>query len=76
MTPALILASTSRYRKELLTRLGVAFSCDKPETDESAHEGETPRALALRLAAEKARAVAEALGLRRDATGWRRSNAE
>lgn len=58
MTPALILASTSRYRKELLTRLGVAFSCDKPETDESAHEGETPRALALRLAAEKARAVA------------------
>ena len=56
--PELILASTSRYRKELLSRLGLDFSCDRPETDESAQPGEAPADLAKRLAVEKARAVA------------------
>lgn len=56
--PDLILASTSRYRKELLTRLGLEFRCERPETDESALPGEAPRELAMRLAVEKARAVA------------------
>lgn len=56
--PDLILASTSRYRKELLTRLGLEFRCERPETDESAPPGEAPRELAMRLAVEKARAVA------------------
>jgi septum formation protein len=56
--PTLILASTSRYRRELLSRLKLAFEVEAPGVDESAHQGELPPALALRLAAEKARAVA------------------
>ena len=56
-TPALILASTSRYRRELLARLGIAFSCAAPGVDETALPGETPLATAVRLAAAKARAI-------------------
>lgn len=56
--PALILASTSRYRRELLTRLRLPFETARPETDETPLEGETPSALALRLAEAKARAIA------------------
>jgi septum formation protein len=52
------LASTSRYRKELLGRLGLAFSCSPPAVDESARPGETPRALVERLAKAKASAAA------------------
>ena len=54
----LVLASTSRYRKELLARLRLPFATRAPETDETALAGEAPGALALRLAAAKARAVA------------------
>ncbi|WP_146910086.1 Maf family protein [Arenimonas daejeonensis] len=54
----LILASTSRYRRELLGRLGLAFDTDRPEVDEAALHGETPAGLATRLAEAKARAVA------------------
>lgn len=53
-----MLASSSRYRRELLSRLGIAFEVLAPDIDESARPGETPRALAERLALEKARAVA------------------
>jgi septum formation protein len=56
--PPLILASTSRYRKELLGRLGLSFSCVAPGTDEAAHPGEAPLALVTRLARAKAGAVA------------------
>ena len=56
--PPLILASTSRYRKELLGRLGLSFSCIAPGVDEAAHPGETPLALVARLAQAKAAAVA------------------
>ena len=56
--PALILASTSRYRRELLLRLRLPFSVVAPQTDETAQAGETPAALAVRLALAKARAVA------------------
>jgi septum formation protein len=56
--PPLILASTSRYRKELLQRLGLAFSCVAPGTDETARAGEAPLALVARLAKAKAAAVA------------------
>lgn len=52
------LASTSRYRRELLARLAVAFHCESPEVDEARQPGEAPRALAQRLALAKARAVA------------------
>jgi septum formation protein len=58
-SPALILASTSRYRRELLTRLRMAFDVQAPQVDESALAGETPAALALRLAQAKAAAVAQ-----------------
>ena len=56
--PRLILASTSRYRRELLQRLRLPFDVAAPETDESARPGETPQALARRLAAAKATAIA------------------
>ena len=54
----LVLGSTSRYRAELRERLRLPFDIEKPEVDETPHAGETPRDLALRLALEKARAVA------------------
>ncbi|KAB2927036.1 MAG: septum formation inhibitor Maf [Dechloromonas sp.] len=57
--PPLVLASTSPYRRELLTRLGLPFAVANPRTDESPLPGETPEALALRLSEAKARAVAD-----------------
>lgn len=54
----LILGSTSRYRREMLSRLRVPFDVVAPEVDETPLPDETPRALALRLALAKARAVA------------------
>lgn len=56
--PRLILASTSRYRHELLQRLRIPFDVMAPAVDESAHAGEAPRALAERLALAKAQDVA------------------
>jgi len=56
--PRLILASTSRYRRELLERLHVPFEVQAPEVDELPLPGEAPSALAKRLALAKARAVA------------------
>jgi septum formation protein len=56
--PALVLASTSRYRRELLERLGLPFDVARPEVDEAALPGESPRDLAVRLAQAKAQAVA------------------
>jgi septum formation protein len=55
---ALVLGSTSRYRRELLARLRLPFSVEPPEVDETPRPGEAPAALALRLAAAKAAAVA------------------
>jgi septum formation protein len=55
--PALILASTSRYRRELLTRLHLPFEVLAPGVDETPLPAETPAALARRLALAKARAV-------------------
>lgn len=55
---ALLLASTSRYRKELLQRLGLPFACVDPQVTEDAIAGEAPAATARRLAAAKAHAVA------------------
>ncbi|MEO7727397.1 MAG: Maf family nucleotide pyrophosphatase [Burkholderiales bacterium] len=57
-TPArIVLASSSRYRRDLLGRLGLAFEVRSPNVDETAHELEGPQALALRLACAKARAI-------------------
>jgi septum formation protein len=55
--PRLILASTSRYRAELLQRLRLPFEVVPPGVDESPLPGEAPAALALRLACAKAAAV-------------------
>jgi septum formation protein len=54
----LILASTSRYRRELLSRLFDGFAVDAPGVDESSLPGEAPFALVERLAREKALVVA------------------
>ena len=55
---ALVLGSTSRYRRELLERFRLPFECAAPDVDETPQAGETPGALALRLALAKAQAVA------------------
>ena len=56
--PELILASTSKYRRELLGRLGKPFSCVAPGVEEAPQPGERPAALVARLARAKASAVA------------------
>ncbi|MFN5512241.1 MAG: Maf family protein [Burkholderiales bacterium] len=56
--PRLILASSSRYRRELLARLGLGFECMSPDIDEQPRAGETAEAVARRLALEKAQAIA------------------
>ncbi len=54
----LVLASTSPFRKELLQRLGIAFTCVSPEVDESPIKGESIENMVLRLSESKALAVA------------------
>lgn len=54
----LVLASTSPYRRELLGRLQLPFTIADPRVDEAPLPGETPAAMAERLAQAKARAVA------------------
>jgi len=56
---ALVLASTSPFRRELLTRLGLGFVTAAPEVDETPRRGETPDALVRRLSEAKAHAVGE-----------------
>ncbi len=56
----LILASSSRYRREMLERLGIPFIAVSPDVDETPLPEETPAALALRLSLAKAQAVAPA----------------
>lgn len=55
----LILASTSPYRRELLSRLKIPFAVCAPEIDETPLPGELPQQTAERLAVAKARAVAD-----------------
>ncbi len=57
MSQKLVLASTSPYRRELLSRLGLPFEVSNPLTDETPVPGETPEAMARRLSEAKARAV-------------------
>ena len=54
----LILASTSQFRRELLTRLQIPFSTVAPDADETPLADESPAATAERLSELKARAVA------------------
>ncbi len=55
---SLVLGSTSRYRRELLQRLRIPFEVAAPDVDETPQPGESPQALAERLALAKAWAVA------------------
>jgi septum formation protein len=57
-SPLLVLGSSSRYRRELLSRLNVPFEVATPDVDETPLPGEAPLALAQRLALAKAQAVA------------------
>ncbi len=54
---SIVLASTSPYRRQLLARLRVAFEIDAPAVDETPLPLELPRAIAQRLARNKALAV-------------------
>ena len=54
MTQNLILASSSPYRRELLTHLQIPFICISPDVDETPSSNELPQQTALRLAQEKA----------------------
>jgi septum formation protein len=56
--PTLVLASGSSYRRDLLSRLRLAFSTISPAIDESPRSNEDPPDLVARLAREKAAAVA------------------
>ncbi len=62
VTPRLILASGSAYRKELLARLRLPFDVIIPDVDETPLAGEAPQDTALRLALDKAEAVAASEG--------------
>lgn len=53
----LILASSSRYRQEMLERLGIPFIAISPDIDETPLPDESPTALALRLSLAKAQAI-------------------
>ena len=57
----LILASTSPYRRRLLERLRLPFTCIDPEIEESLQDDESPKARACRLATAKALLAAETL---------------
>jgi len=60
VTPRLILASSSKYRQELLSRLKIPFLSVSPDVDETPFPNEPPEQLALRLAIAKAQRIAQA----------------
>jgi len=57
ITPPLVLASTSIYRKSILEKLSLPFITAPPNTDETAFQNEKPEDLVLRLANEKAQSI-------------------
>lgn len=57
--PRLVLASGSPYRRKLLEQLGIPFEYCSPDVDETPRSGESPEALTLRLAIDKALALSE-----------------
>ena len=56
--PTLILASSSPYRREMLSRLQIPFICQIPDIDETVLDGEDADSLVKRLSEQKARKVA------------------
>ncbi|MEJ2609541.1 MAG: Maf family nucleotide pyrophosphatase [Candidatus Thiodiazotropha sp.] len=57
--PSLILASSSPFRRELLSRIGIEFSSVSPDIDECQLPGESAEELVLRLAKQKAMAIGQ-----------------
>lgn len=57
--PPIVLASSSSYRRELLTRLQLPFICHSPDIDETPQANESAQVLVQRLALSKARALAQ-----------------
>ena len=57
--PPIVLASSSSYRRELLTRLQLPFTCHSPDIDETPQANESAQTLVQRLALSKARALAQ-----------------
>lgn len=55
--PSIILASTSKYRSELLKKLQLPFETASPDVNEAPQPGESPSGLASRLALAKSRAI-------------------
>jgi septum formation protein len=55
----IVLASTSRYRCDLLSRLHIPFEVVSPDVDETPLSGESPSQTALRLSVLKAQAIAK-----------------
>ena len=53
----LILASSSKYRQGLLSKLSIPFTAQSPNIDESPLKDELPSELVLRLAEQKAKAI-------------------
>ncbi len=58
----LVLASTSPFRKSLLEKLTLPFSCAKPDCDETPLMNETPQQLVMRLAQTKAQSCQQPTG--------------
>lgn len=59
VSPGLVLASTSPFRRELLGRLELPFETAAPDVDETRLGGESPQQLVVRLAEAKARAASD-----------------
>ena len=58
---SLVLASSSQYRKMLLANIGIQVDTHAPDIDETPFANESPTALSLRLAEQKAHKVAAEL---------------
>lgn len=58
--PPIILASSSKYRANLLNQLTISFESHSPDIDETPLNNETPEQLVIRLAISKAKAVKNA----------------
>ncbi len=56
-TLPLLLATESKYKKQVLEKIGIPFICESPNIDETPKDGELPQALVARLAIEKASAL-------------------
>lgn len=57
----IILASASPYKKAVLEKLGIPFTCVSPDIDESAQNAENAKALSARLSLQKAQVVSDSL---------------